>query len=59
MFVSKAPGELVAIFDHGRAKVAAILLLAFGGSNAMLVLLKDGVKRNSFTINQQLPKTSF
>ena len=54
MFVSKAPGELVAIFDHGRAKVAAILLLAFGGSNAMLVLLKDGVQRNLFTINQAI-----
>ena len=58
MFVSKAPGELVAIFDHGRAKVAAILLLAFGGSDAMLVLLKDGVKRNLFTINQAIKVSS-
>ena len=58
MFASKAPGELVAIFDHGRAKVAAILLLAFGGSDAMLVLLKDGVKRNLFTINQAIKVSS-
>ena len=43
-----APGELVAIFDDSRAKVAAVLLLALGGSNAMLILLKEKL----FSTNQ-------